>query len=133
MLCASSTAQTNLSFSESSFHKSVGRGLSLQDTVGHVEIKNSTFVENKVLDQDKLGIYIEFTHGTQGYPHCNPEDNIHNMNSSYVRDHVFEDNRATNDEVTAQAHIKKLTGSYENTVGHGGGIYITFVGSYQFS
>ena len=130
---------TNISLCESSFHKSVGRGLSLHDTVGHVEIRNSIFVENKIVDEDKMilfgggGIHIEFTYCSPGYPHCDPEDNMHNKNSSYVITNcLFEGNRATSKEITAQAHIiqfRKLTGNDGNNAGHGGGIHITLKGN----
>ena len=127
---------TNISFSESSLHKSVGRGLSLYDTLGRIEIKNSTFVDNKKTDEDLFGgggIYIEFTYCSPGYPHCDPRDNMHNRNSSYmIRDCVFEGNRATNNEVTVQANIiqyRNLTGSDSNNAGQGGGIHITFKGT----
>ena len=130
---------TNISFSESSFHKSVGRGLSLHDTVGHIEIRNSTFVENKISNEDKTilfgggGIHIEFTYCSPGYPLCNFKDNMHNKNSSYmIKDCMFVGNRATNNEVTEQAHIiqfRRLTGSDGNNAGQGGGIHITFKGN----
>ena len=48
---------TNISFSESSFHKGVGRGLSLHDNVGHIEIMNSTFVETKISNEDKTILF----------------------------------------------------------------------------
>ena len=106
------------------------------DTVGRIEIKNSKFVDNNKPDEDLFGrggIYIEFTHCTPGYPYCNPNDNIYNKNSTYViKECEFEDNIATNDEVTAQAHIiqfRVLTGSDGNNAGQGGGIHITFKGN----
>ena len=124
---------TNISFSESNFHKSVGKGLSLYDTLGHVEIRNSTFAENKILDQDKTmlfgggGLHVEFTHCSPGYPQCDSEDNTHNKNSSYVIKHsVFEGNIATNNDITAQVQFRELTGGDGNNASHGGGIHITF-------
>ena len=55
---------TNIHLNESSFHKSVGRGLSLHDVGGLIEIKNS---ENMVPEKENMTlfgggrIYIEFT------------------------------------------------------------------------
>ena len=79
------------------------------------------------------GIYIEFTYCSPGYPLCNFKDNMHNKNSSYmIKDCRFVGNRATNNEVTEQAHIiqfRWLTGSDGNNAGQGGGIHITFKGN----
>ena len=130
---------TNISFSDAGFHKSVGRGLSLHDVTGYVEINNTNCLENKVPEVEQMilfgggGIYIEFTHCTPGYPNCNQKDNTHNKNSRYViKDCVFEGNIATNNEITAQLHIiqfRQLTGSDGNNAGQGGGIHITFKGT----
>ena len=126
----------NSTFSESNFHKSVGKGLSLYDTLGHVEIRNSTFAENKILDQNKTilfgggGLHVEFTHCSPGYPQCDSEDNTHNKNSSYVIKHsVFEGNRATNNDITAQVQFRELTGGDGNNASQGGGTHITFKGT----
>ena len=77
--------------------------------------------------------YIEFTYCSPGYPLCNFKDNMHNKNSSYmIKDCMFVGNRATNNEVTEQAHIiqfRWLTGSDGNNAGQGGSIHITFKGT----
>ena len=130
---------TTIYFSESSFCKSVGRGLSLHDVGGLVEIKNSMFSSNMVSKEEHRtlfsggGIYIEFTYCTPGYPLCNYKENTRNKNGRYViKDCHFESNRATSNEITAQIHtvqFRILAGNDGNNVGQGGGIAVLFKGT----
>ena len=130
---------TNINFTATSFSGNMGRGISLHDVGGLVEIQNSEFLDNRVPERELMalfgggGVYIEFTHCTPGYTYCNQSENIHNKGNTYViKDCVFKRNRATNDEVTAQLHIiqfRQLTGSDGNNAGQGGGIHITMKGT----
>ena len=130
---------TNVKITETGFNYSPGKGLSIFDVDGHVEIAESSFYENKVPTSELRtyfgggGIAIEFTHCTPGVSECNQFDNDRNKNSTYVvRDCVFSNNRATNDEVAAQVHVVQfriLTGSDGNNAGQGGGIHITVKGT----
>ena len=130
---------TNVLFRDSSFSRSVGRGLSLYDVGGFVEIKHSKFFNNMVPKDEQMiyfsggGIYIEFTYCTPGYPNCNYTENTHIKNSSYViEDCVFDGNRATSNEIIAQIYIiqfRILTGRDGNNAGRGGGIAVTFKGN----
>ena len=133
---------TNVHFIETTFHRSVGRGLSLYDDNGYVLIRNTTFVENMVPkeEQDRLigggGLYIEFTYCTPGYPNCNITENLHNKNSTYeIKDCVFEGNRVTghtSNEETSQNHIVQfplLVGNHGHNLGQGAGISISFKGT----
>ena len=133
---------TNIHFIETTFHRSVGRALSLYDDNGYVLIKNTTFVENMVPkeEQDSLigggGLYIEFTYCTPGYPNCNITENLHNKNSTYeIEDCVFEGNRVTghtSNEETSQNYIVQfplLVGNHGHSLGQGAGIYIRFKGT----
>ena len=133
---------TNVHFIETTFHRSVGRGLSLYDDNGYVLIRNTTFVENMVPkeEQDKLigggGLYIEFTYCTPDYPNCNFTENLRNKNSTYeIQDCVFKGNRVTghtSNERTAQNHIVQfplLVGNHGHNRGQGAGISISFKGT----
>ena len=133
---------TNVHFIETTFHRSVGRGLSLYDDNGYVLIKNTTFVENMVPkeEQDRLigggGLYIEFTYCTPDYPNCNFTENLRNKNSTYeIQDCVFKGNRVTghtSNERTAQNHIVQfplLVGNHGHNLGQGAGISISFKGT----
>ena len=133
---------TNIHFIEITFHRSVGRGLSLYDDNGYVLIRNTTFVENMVPkeEQDRLigggGLYIEFTYCTPGYPNCNITENLQNQNSTYeIKDCVFKGNRVTghtSNERTAQNDIVQfplLVGNHGHNLGQGAGISISFKGT----
>ena len=130
---------TNIHFIQSSFIRSMGRGLSLHDVNGHVEIKSTLFSENMVPEEEQRiyfgggGLYIEFTYCTPGYPNCNRSDNMRNINSTYIiKNCRFEGNIATNSEGNVQAHIvqfRLLAGNDGNNAGQGGGIAITFKGT----
>ena len=130
---------TNIHFDESSFHKNVGRALSLHDVDGHVIIENSEFLENSVPYEEQVnlfgggGIYIEFTYCALGYQNCSYTQNRYNRNSVYViKDCVFKANRATSNDVTAQIHtvqFRILAGNDGNYAGEGAGIAVFFKGS----
>ena len=129
---------TDIQFIETGFHKSIGRGISMHDVDGNVEIRDSSFKENMVLPNDTLvfgggSIYIEFTYCSPGYSRCDPDSNTHNKNSRYlVEGCEFEGNRATNKEATEQAHIvqfRLLPGSDGNNAGQGGGLHVIIKGS----
>ena len=130
---------TNIHFSQSTFFKSVGRGLSLHDVGGRIDITNCNLSNNMVPEEEKMylfgggGLYIEFTYCTPGYPNCNYKNNTHNKKNSYtIKGCVFEGNRATNKEVIAQIHtvqFRLLAGSDGNNAGQGSGIHATFKGT----
>ena len=130
---------TNVNYTKSSFHRSMGRGLSLHDVNGYVIFNQTVFSENMVPkeEQHRLfgggGLYIEFTYCTPGYPNCNFTENLYNNNSRYlIKDCVFRGNRATSTEVAAQIHtiqFRLLAGKDGNNFGQGGGIAITFKGT----
>ena len=130
---------TNINFIHSGFIRNVGRGLSLHDVGGLVEINNCMFTENKVPAGEAMflfgggGLYVEFTHCTPGQTTCNQVENNHNKRNTYVIKHcVFKDNKAANREIIEQGHIiqyRNLTGSDGNNAGQGGGIHITMKGT----
>ena len=130
---------TNIHINGVVFNNNPGKALSLFDVNGIVQINNSTFAENKVPKSELRtyfgggGISIEFTHCTPGVQECNEFQNTWNKNSNYIIQHcVFNDNRATNDEIAAQINtvqFRKLTGSDRNNAGQGGGIHITVKGN----
>jgi predicted outer membrane repeat protein len=129
---------TDIQFIETGFHKSIGRGISMHDVDGNVEIRDSSFKENMVLPNDTLvfgggSIYIEFTYCSPGYSICDPDSNTHNKNSRYLIEGCeFEGNRASNEEATEQTHIVQfriLPGSDGNNAGQGGGLHVIIKGS----
>ena len=129
---------TDIKFIKTSFHKSIGRGISIHDVDGDVEISNSSFKENTVPPNDTLlfgggSIYIEFTYCSPGFSRCNPDSNTHNKNSRYLIELcVFEGNKATNKETAEQSHIVQfriLPGSDGNNAGQGGRLHVIIKGS----
>ena len=128
---------TNINFTNTDYQRSVGRGLSLHDVGGFVEIKNCVFLENRVLGREVTflfgggGLYIEFTYCAPGHTTCNQTENNYNKRNRYeIKDCVFGGNRATNNEMMAQGHIiqfRKQTARDGPGVnaGQGGGIHIT--------
>ena len=130
---------TNISIDVCCFSGSKGRGMSLHDTGGDINIINSSFTENAVPEQERKdlfgggGLYIEYTYCTPGIPNCNYTHNMRNTNNNLVIEGcIFKDNTATNNEVTHQIHtvqFRHLEGSDGNNVGQGGGIGITLKGT----
>ena len=129
---------TDIQFIGTGFYRSIGRGISMHDVDGNVEILNSLFNDNMVLSNDTLAfgggsIYIEFTYCSPGYSTCDPDSNTHNKNSRYmIEGCVFQGNRATNKETTEQGHIVQfriLPGSDGNNAGQGGGLHVIIKGS----
>ena len=130
---------TDIYFGESKFYRNIGTGLSLHDVDGYIEVANSDFRENMVpKSEEKVyfgggSIYIEFTYCSPGYSQCDPNDNMHNTNSTYViKNCIFEGNRATNYEITEQIHIvqfRVLARNQGNHGGNGGGINISLKGT----
>ena len=109
------------------------------DVSGSVAIVNCAFIKNNVPIRELRryfgggGISLEFTYCTPGVVACNQSENIHNKNNTcIIKDCVFNNNRATNDEITAQIHnvqFRNLTGNDGNNAGQGGGIHITIKGT----
>ena len=130
---------TNISIDVCCFSGSKGRGMSLHDTGGDINIINSSFTENAVPEQERKdlfgggGLYIEYTYCTPGTPNCNYTHNMRNTNNNLVIEGcIFKDNTATNNEVTDQIHtvqFRHLEGSDGNNAGQGGGIGITLKGT----
>ena len=129
---------TNIFFSDCRFNRNIARGISFYDVTGHIEVTNSKFHENQVLNSERKiyfgggSIYIEFTYCSPGYPDCDRDSNTRNSNSKYfINNCLFEDNVATSDEITDQVHIvqfRVLAGNDGNNFGEGGGIHITLKG-----
>ena len=121
---------------ETNFVQSVGRGLSLYNVKGLVEIRKSIFFENMVPVTERNerfgggGILIEFTHCFPGFPLCSPEI-VHN--SRYIiADCLFEGNKVSNNEVIDQSYgfqFKISPGSDGDTGDHGGAINILYKGA----
>ena len=130
---------TNISIDVCCFSGSKGRGMSLHDTGGDINIINSSFTDNAVPEQERKdlfgggGLYIEYTYCTPGIPNCNYTHNMRNTNNNLVIEGcIFKDNTATNNEVTDQIHtvqFRNLAGNDGNNAGQGGGIGITFKGT----
>ena len=123
---------TNVTFSGSRFDRSVGRGLSMYDVYGYVQITRCKFVGNAVLEEEEMqifgggGVFIQFTRCPPGYIHCNPRDNVHNYGSYYeFEDCVFQDNRVTDNETLPK--IVQYTFRF-NSAGRGGGIGVILEG-----
>ena len=131
---------TDVIFSHCKFHGNAGRGISLYDVIGHIQVIASEFYGNRVIDLKQGehfhgggGIYIEFSYCSPGFPNCDREQNTHNSNSKYtIRDCIFENNSATSNEISGQIHIvqfRVLAGNDGNNAGEGGGIHITLKGT----
>ena len=130
---------TDIHFSETTFHRNIGKALSMHDVDGVVVIRKSVFTENMVPPEEETllfgggSIYIEFTYCSPGYFQCDPASNNHNKHSRYLISNCsFEGNRATNGEVTNQSHIVQfriLPGSDGNNAGQGGGLHVIIKGS----
>ena len=123
---------TGIDFSETSFDRSIGKGLSLHDVDGEVKVENTTFRENMVPVNELFGggsIYIEFTHCSPGYSRCDPATNTHNKHSQYlIKNCSFEGNRATNTEFINQSHIVQFSIFDGKNAGQGGGLHIIIKG-----
>ena len=113
----------------------MGRGLSLYDVNGQVNITRCSFHENEVPKQEKTvlfgggGLSVEFTRCSPGYPACNTDD-VKQKTSSYyqINDCVFDSNRATdNSHPSSTVQIRTLVAGHQHSSG-GGGIYIKIKG-----
>ena len=130
---------TDIQFHDTLFYKSIGRGLSLQDVNGQVEIINSSFIENILPNEfsehiDGAGLYIQLKEcSLNQYTSCDRGSVIHTMNSRYlIQNCVFKSNKATNSQVPQQTDtcvIDDFERTDENT-GQGGGIHISIFNSH---
>ena len=132
---------TDIQFHDTWFYKSIGRGLSLQDVNGQVEIINSSFIENinsipnKISEHiDGGGLYIEMREcSLNQYTSCDCGSVVHTMNRRYlIQNCVFKSNKATNSQVPQQTDtgvLDNFEGTDENT-GRGGGIHISIFNSH---
>ena len=123
---------TNIGFHSTVFHRSIGRGLSMHDVNGQVEVYNSTFSENMPSTEETLpfgggGFYIELTYCSPGFPRCDPQTNIYNNHSRYwIKNCTFEGNRAINREY--QSHNVQFVIFDGSNAGEGGAVQINIKG-----
>lgn len=120
---------TNINFRLVTFYRSVGRGLSLYDVDGRVQITQCKFVANAVLEEEKKqifgggGLSIQFTQCPPSYTCHDSEDVVHYYSGSHykVEECVFQDNRVTDNLLPEVIQIRYK----RNIAGRGGGIRVT--------
>ena len=114
---------TNVEFSDTSFHRSVGRGLSMHSVDGRVEVSKSRFVENVFPPGGGGtggGVYIELSSRVPGSGQETARH--HNTGTWYsIKDCVFRGNRASTNN-TGQRSVLSESEDGINTSG-GGGIH----------
>ena len=127
---------TNVCFNESHFVQNIGRGVSMYDVSGQIEIIKGNFLDNMLPATDKTqlfgggGIYIEFTVCSPGFPQCSSEVDEQNETGRYylilISGCQFKGNKATTNEVTQQSNYlhRNTVGSDGNSADHGGAIDI---------
>ena len=150
---------SNVQFCYASFHGSVGRGLSMHNVDGHVEVSYSNFVDNAlpaaasetVGESDGGGLYIQFPSCLTETRYCDRDTN--KESSKYlIQNCLFKSNRATNNEqfrvlpqtntgrgggiyfvitnsITNASVVIKNCTFYNNSAQYGGGIYAVFLGT----
>lgn len=122
---------TNIHFIKSTFHRNVGRGLSMHNVYGHVKIYQCHFVENEILNDEKYviigggGILLELTT-------CSAVKNgicNHGGNKYEIEECFFQSNKATDNVLLSHTfQILPLAYYRYKQSGRGGGIVIILSG-----
>ena len=121
----------DIQFHDTHFYESFGRGLSLHDVNGQVEIINSSFIKNinslpNIYYPEHIdggGLYIELRECSTEYTSCDPGSDIHTTNNRYlIRNCVYKD---TNSEFPQQTDTGVFDDFEGSNTGRGGGIHIS--------
>ena len=130
---------TDIQFHDMWFYNSIGRGLSLQDVNGQVEIINSSFIENinslpnQISEHmDGGGLYIEMRECSTEYTSCDRGFEIHKINNRYlIKNCVFKSNKDTNSQFPQQTDTGVFDDFEGSNTGRGGGIHISIFNSHS--
>ena len=131
---------THIQFHDTWFYNSIGRGLSLHDVNGQVEIINSSFIKNinslpNIYYPEHIdggGLYIELRECSTEYTSCDPGSDIHTINDRYlIKNCVFKSSKATKSRVPQQTDTGVFDDFEGSNTGRGGGIHISIFNSHS--
>ena len=112
-----------------------GTGLVMIDTNGHVQIKDSKFLYNKVSMENKTdlplgvipgggGVYVEFTYSTPGAGMGTKQEHMKTSNSSYLIIGCIFSNNVASTVNADHTTLFKASGNKFQGLGRGGGLCI---------